>query len=481
MGEPKEETKDITKKPEEEDVDEDVVDAFNVKSSKDTGIDYDRLIEKFGTQEIDQAMIERIERLTGERAHIFLRRGLFFSHRDMNKILDLYEQGRPFYLYTGRGPSSSALHMGHLIPFIFTRYLQRVFDVPCVIQLTDDEKYLHNPSLNIDQCRQYAIDNSKDIIALGFDINKTFIFRDTDYIGHCYHNVLIFQRHITLSQIKGIFGFDDSDNSGKYAFPAIQAIPSFSSSFPEIFGKDSKVPCLIPHAIDQDPYFRMTRDVAPRIKQLKPAAIHSKFFPALQGFKSKMSGSKESSAIFVTDTPKQVKNKINKYAFSGGQQTAEDQRKYGANLEIDIAYNYLIFFLEDDEKLKEIGEKYKSGEMLTGEVKAILVEILQNLVKNHQETRAKITDEIVLDYMKVRPLQVLPKGFKPIENKGENKDEEKKTKSQLKKEMKKEMAKKKKEAKKGKNNEEKKEDNSEVKEEKTETQKEERSQERKKQ
>lgn len=44
-----------------------------------------------------------------------------FSFRDMNQILDAYEKKKPFYLYTGRGPSSEAMHVGHLIPFIFTK------------------------------------------------------------------------------------------------------------------------------------------------------------------------------------------------------------------------------------------------------------------------------------------------------------------------------------------------------------------------
>jgi hypothetical protein len=40
-----------------------------------------------------------------QRAHRFLRRGVFFSHRDLNLLLDMYERGEKFYLYTGRGPS----------------------------------------------------------------------------------------------------------------------------------------------------------------------------------------------------------------------------------------------------------------------------------------------------------------------------------------------------------------------------------------
>ena len=61
--------------------------------------------------------------VTGEEPHHFLRRGLVFSHRDFDHILTLKEQGKPFYLYTGRGPSSESLHVGHLVPFIFTKYV----------------------------------------------------------------------------------------------------------------------------------------------------------------------------------------------------------------------------------------------------------------------------------------------------------------------------------------------------------------------
>ncbi|KXZ50321.1 hypothetical protein GPECTOR_17g960 [Gonium pectorale] len=60
----------------------------------------------------------------------------------------------------------------------------------------------------------------------------------------------------------------------------------------------------------QDPYFRMTRDVAPRIGHQKPALIESKFFPALQGESGKMSASDTNSAIFVNDTPAQIKDKV---------------------------------------------------------------------------------------------------------------------------------------------------------------------------
>lgn len=82
--------------------------------------DYQKLIRQFGTSAISSELIARFERLTGERAHHLLRRGVFFSHRDLEKVLDRFEQGKPFYLYTGRGPSSGSMHLGHMVPFVFT-------------------------------------------------------------------------------------------------------------------------------------------------------------------------------------------------------------------------------------------------------------------------------------------------------------------------------------------------------------------------
>jgi tryptophanyl-tRNA synthetase len=60
----------------------------------------------------------------------------------LDTCLEAYENKKPFYLYTGRGPSNESLHMGHCVPMIFTKYLQDAFDVPLVIQITDDEKYI---------------------------------------------------------------------------------------------------------------------------------------------------------------------------------------------------------------------------------------------------------------------------------------------------------------------------------------------------
>jgi tryptophanyl-tRNA synthetase len=140
------------KAKEKADKKEQVVDPWNVEA--DEAIDYDKLINSFGCHKITPELIARMERLTGKRAHRYLRRGIFFSHRDLEHLLDLYEKGQKFYLYTGRGASSEALHLGHLISFHFTKWLQDVFDCPLVIQLTDDEKFLFKQNLTLDECHR---------------------------------------------------------------------------------------------------------------------------------------------------------------------------------------------------------------------------------------------------------------------------------------------------------------------------------------
>lgn len=118
-----------------------------------------------------------------------------------------------------------------------------------------------------------------------------------------------------------------------------------------------------------------------------------------------MSSSVDSSAIFMYDEPNKIKNKINKYAFSGGQETMEEQREKGGDTEKDVSYQYLTFFLENDEELEKIGNDYRSGKMLTGELKAKCISELQAYVKDFQEKRAKITDELVADFFATKKLE----------------------------------------------------------------------------
>jgi len=346
-------------------------------------IDYDKLIKRFGTEKISSELRDRIKKITGED-HFMLRRGIFFSHREMNRILDDYEKGNKFFLYTGRGPSGHT-HIGHLVPWVFAKWLQEKFDVNMYFQLTDDEKFYSKPNLTLEETGKFAYENALDFIALGFKPEKTKIIINTRNIQTLYPIAAEVAKKINFSNTKATFGFTNETNIGMIFYTSLQSAPCFIED----------KPVLIPLGVDQDPHFRLTRDIAPKIGKPKPALIHNIMIPGLEGPGGKMSASNENSTIYTTDAPDVVEKKINKYAFSGGQPDIEQHRKLGGNPDIDVSYQYLrIFFEPDDNKLKTIYEEYKSGKLLTGELKAILIKKINDFLVVHQEKREKAKDQI---------------------------------------------------------------------------------------
>ena len=357
-------------------------------------INYSRLIKQFGTETIDEALLNRIKKHTGQLHHM-LRRNIFFTHRDLNWLLDEYEKGNKFYLYTGRGPSGP-VHLGHIVTWEFTKWLQSSFDVPLLFQITDDEKFLFSEKFkNLSETKTIAYDNILDIIAIGFDPKKTKIMIDSDNSKTLYNAAIPIAKKITFSTVKSSFGFTNSNNIGEIFYTAIQAVPSIIESI----WQNKNIPCLIPHAIDQDPHFRVARDVLPKLGYYKPASIQNSFFPDLTGHDGKMSSSNADTAIYMSDTPKMVKSKINKYAFSGGQDTLELHRKLGGDPSVDISFQWLYqFFESDDNKIKKIEEDYISGELLSGELKAILIEKINQYLENHRNKKETLKDKIE-DYL----------------------------------------------------------------------------------
>lgn len=351
---------------------------------------YIKLIEKFGTQGLSQDLIEKFRKLTGE-VHPLIKSHYFFSHRDLDWLLTKYENGDPFYLYTGRGPSGF-IHIGHILPWLFTKYLQDKFGSKLLFQFTDDEKFLYNPRATRETISKYTAENILDIIAIGFQPNLTRIIIDTQHINYLYPIATEIAKKITFSTAKAVFGFTNTTNLGMIGFPPIQAAPCF---LPSIIEK-KPTPVLIPAAIDQDPYWRITRDIAVKLGFYKPAQIHSKFLPSISRI-SKMSSSKPETAIFTTDEPEIVEKKVLS-SFTGGQATISLQKKLGGNADICPVYAYLRYFFDNEKESLERYIRCKSGNLLCGECKSDLADNTKTFIIDFKRKREKAKDK-VKDFM----------------------------------------------------------------------------------
>jgi tryptophanyl-tRNA synthetase len=354
-------------------------------------VDYTRLVKQFGVSKLDDKLLSRLKKHTKE-LHLFLKRNVFFAHRDLNWLLDQYEKGNKFFLYTGRASSKgSRVHIGHLIPWIMCKWLQDKFGAEFWFQFPDEEKFLYKKEVSLKDTEKATYEDMLDIIALGFKPEKTHFLIDTKHANLMYKEACKVAKKITFSTVKASFGFTDSTNIGSIFYTSMQAVPAFLPSV--IKGKN--IPCLIPLGIDQDTHFRVSRDVMPKLGFYKPAIMHNVFLPPLTGIGGKMAASEKETAIYTTDTEKEVETKIKKYAFSGGQATVEEHRKKGGNPDVDVSYQYLrMFFEPDDKKLKKIHDDYKSGKLLTSELKQILIKKINAFLKEHQKKRQQAKKQI---------------------------------------------------------------------------------------
>jgi tryptophanyl-tRNA synthetase len=365
-----------------------MAEGFHVDPYKVEGkVDYDQFARNYGIKLIDPELEKRIEKYTGT-LHFMIKRQIFYAQRELDWILDQYEKGNKFYIYTGRAPSGP-MSIGHLLPFTMAKWLQDKFHAEVYVQIPDEEKFLAKEGLSLDEVHSVALDNALDIVAMGFKPSLTKIFLDTDYAGVLYRQAVRVAKHITFSTVKDAFGFGNDSNIGKIFYTSMQAVPAFLKSVEE--GKN--VPCLIPLAIDQDVHFRVARDVIGKLGYYKPAIMHCKFLPALNG-ESKMSSSDSANSIYLSDSEEDVRAKIGK-AFTGQQATAELQRKHGGDPERCVVCNYYKYFFEpSDSRLKKILDGERNGTILAGEHKAHLASTINAYLAEHRKKRERAREKL---------------------------------------------------------------------------------------
>jgi tryptophanyl-tRNA synthetase len=352
-------------------------------------IDYDRLVREFGIKPIG-----KLPEFFNE--NVLFRRKIVFAHRDFDKIVDAIRGKKPFVMMTGLMPSGK-FHLGHMLLVLQMVFYQKL-GAKIYIAVADLEAY-NARQKSLAELRKIAVEEYLlNYSALGLDLSKCEIYFQSERSGNAgksnayYRLASNFSRYATFNEFRGVYG---DISPGKMNASLLQAADMYHAQLPEFEGKPTAT--FIPVGVDQDPHIRIARDIASRDKDYKflpVASTYHLFLPGLKG-DGKMSSSDESSFIAMTDPPKEVEQKIKKYAFSGGGNTMEEHRKKGGNPDVDISFQYLrMFFEEDDKKLKKIEEDYKAGKLTTGELKEYLIKKINAFLGEHQKKREKARTQV---------------------------------------------------------------------------------------
>ena len=354
-------------------------------------VDYNRLIKEFGI-----SLLKDLPDIFNKE--LLFRRKIVFAHRDFQRILEAVRKKKKFVMMTGLMPTGK-FHLGHAIlakQFAFYQKLgARIY-----IAVADIEAY-NVRKQSLEDSRKIAREYIKNYIALGLNLENADIYfqsarsKNSVKSNSYYRLQNLLSRYSTFNEFKAVYG---EITPGKILSSLLQAADMLHPQLPEF---ENYCPVVVPVGIDQDPHLRLARDILSRINIpfIQLSSTYHLFAPSLKGLTEKMSSSDLKSFIAMTDNDKIVKEKINKYAFSGGQPTLEEHKKKGGNPDIDVSFQYLKMLLEEnDKKLEEIYDRYKSGKMTTSELKNYTIEKLNNFLRNHQKEMKK-AEKIVDGFM----------------------------------------------------------------------------------
>lgn len=349
-------------------------------------IDYSKLLTDFG--------LKPLPSLPKKFDHLFFRRNIIFGHRNFDQIVDAAKNSTPFVMMTGLMPSGK-FHFGHKMLADQMVFYQKL-GAKLYITVADIEAYnTRNPDLK--ELHKIAVEEYLlNYIALGLSPkNCDFYFqskrsKDAKKSNVYYSLANMLSRHATFNEFQAIYG---EISPAKMSAALLQASDMLHPQLDEFEGR---VPVVVPVGVDQDPHVRLARDLASRYKCfnfLPLSSTYHFFLPGLKG--GKMSSSDPTSFIALTDSPDEAERKITKFAFSGGQPTLEEHRKKGGNPDIDVAFQMLRYGLElDDKKLKKIYDDYRSGKLLTSELKQTAVDKVRTFLEHHQKQREKARSKV---------------------------------------------------------------------------------------
>jgi tryptophanyl-tRNA synthetase len=339
-------------------------------------------------EKMDEFGIEPIEDIEERMPdHRFIRRNIVFGHRGMKEFLDSIEEGGEAAAITGIMPSGEA-HMGHKVVVDQMKMFQ---DMGAELTLTaaDIESY-NTRDMPLDEARKLVIEEYlKNYVALGIDLENTDFYFQSKAGNNHLARAAMFGRYLTQNEMEATYG---NAGPGKMSAAQVQYADILRPQFPENGGEK---PTVVPVGVDQDPHIRLTREVARKYRDqdfMKPASTYNRFMRGLQG--GKMSSSKPKSYIALNDSIEDAKQKIDQ-AKTGGRDSLEEHREKGAKVDEDMVFELLAFHLiEDDDELERIRSEYAPGEMLSGELKQIAKEKIEEFLLDLQQKREEAAPRV---------------------------------------------------------------------------------------
>ncbi|TFH05294.1 MAG: tryptophan--tRNA ligase [Candidatus Thorarchaeota archaeon] len=340
------------------------VDPFGESSIQD----YENLFKEFGIKSIEP-LLKKIK-----NPHMFMRRGIDFGHRDLDKFLASKNRA----VMSGIKPTGE-FHLGSKMIAEKMIYFQQEFKTKVFYSVADIEAYEDNGT-PLEQSAKIAIDNVADTLALGLDPKNAYIYKQSTEL-RVQKMAFLFAPKITTNTFKAVYG---ERKIGLYMAALLQ---SGDILMPEM--EVGYTSTLVPIGVDQDPHMRLTRDIAAKFNLPLPCSIYNKFFRALDG-SAKMSKRNPMGYLTLNDSPEIVKKKVMS-TLTGGRDTLVEQKRLGGRPDKCMIYELMYFhFEQDDKKLKEFYNKCKSGELTCGECKKMNLDKIISFYNKHQLKKKKM-------------------------------------------------------------------------------------------
>ncbi len=341
--------------------------------ASEQSFDYSKLFEEFGMSKITPQIEKKLSFYLSSRK-------IVFAHRDLDLWLKDAQEKKPVAVMSGIKPSSE-FHLGSKLTAEELIFFQKKFGAKVFYCIADLESYADN-GLSLEETHETAVSNVADMLALGLDEKNAHIYKQSQET-RVMNSAYLLSKRATPAMLRAIYG----DRNYALYFAALTQVGDIILPQHKDFGGPKRV--LVPVGVDQDPHIRFSRDMAFKEKLFLPCATYHKTMRGLRG-ETKMSKRDPGSTLLLSDSAKAAEKKLMN-AFTGGRATAEEQKKYGGDIEKDVLYEMMKYhFIKKDKLLDEMKLDMTKRKMLTGEYKKKWIPYILKWLKQHQEKKKKM-------------------------------------------------------------------------------------------